>query len=49
MTDCNVDTTVDRLPMTGTVVGYDPGGNGNQRRIGALLIAQSGGVGREIR
>ena len=29
MTDCNVDTTVDRMPMTGTVVGYDPGGNGN--------------------
>ena len=28
MTDCNVDTTVDRMPMTGTVVGYDPGGNG---------------------
>ena len=28
MTDCNVDTTVDSVPMTGTVVGYDPGGNG---------------------
>ncbi len=27
MTDCNVDMTVDRRPMTGTVVGYDPGGN----------------------
>ena len=29
MTDCNVDPTVGRMPMTGTVVGYDPGGNGN--------------------